>query len=100
MDSARNTAARPQSPAVRPISSRWLTDPTPMDGGSFQTPRAGTAQDVRFTRSKDDRILYATLLGWPGGTAHIGLSLRRIGRHEGCSVPASCPQAPQWSPPP
>ncbi|GAA0947291.1 alpha-L-fucosidase [Virgisporangium aurantiacum] len=45
--------------------------PTQMGGGTFQTPRTGTAQDVRFTRSKDNRVLYATLLGWPGGTAHI-----------------------------
>src|SRR4029450_8132505 len=45
--------------------------PTQMGGGTFQTPRTGTAQDVRFTRSKDNRVLYATLLGLPGGTAHI-----------------------------
>jgi len=45
--------------------------PTQMGGGTFQTPREGTAQDVRFTRSKDNRVLYATLLGWPGGTATI-----------------------------
>ena len=25
-----------------------------MGGGSFTTPRAGTAQDIRFTRSKDN----------------------------------------------
>ncbi|WP_433303862.1 alpha-L-fucosidase [Actinoplanes sp. CA-030573] len=46
--------------------------PTQMGGGTFQTPRTGTAQDIRFTRSKDNRILYATFLGWPGGTATIG----------------------------
>ncbi|GGM51967.1 alpha-L-fucosidase [Dactylosporangium sucinum] len=45
--------------------------PTQMGGGSFSTPRAGTAQDIRFTRSKDNRILYATVLGWPGGTLNI-----------------------------
>ena len=45
--------------------------PTQMGGGTFQTPRTGTAQDVRFTRSKDNRVLYATLLGWPGSTATI-----------------------------
>jgi alpha-L-fucosidase len=45
--------------------------PTQMGGGTFQTPRTGTAQDVRFTRSKDNRVLYATLLGWPGTTATI-----------------------------
>jgi alpha-L-fucosidase len=53
--------------------------PTQMGGGTFQTPRTGTAQDVRFTRSKDSRVLYATLLGWPGGTATIAtLSSARI----------------------
>lgn len=45
--------------------------PTQMGGGSFVTPRAGTNQDIRFTRSKDNRVLYATVLGWPGGTFHI-----------------------------
>ena len=42
-----------------------------MGGGSSSTPRAGTAQDIRFTRSKDNRVLYATVLGWPGCTANI-----------------------------
>jgi alpha-L-fucosidase len=45
--------------------------PTQMGGGTFQNPREGTAQDIRFTRSKDNTILYATVLGWPGGTLHI-----------------------------
>ncbi|MFJ8690967.1 alpha-L-fucosidase [Micromonospora wenchangensis] len=53
--------------------------PTQMGGGSFVTPRAGTPQDIRFTRSKDNRVLYATILGWPGGTANITtLSSNRI----------------------
>ncbi len=46
--------------------------PTQMGGGSFTTPRAGTSQDIRFTRSKDNTVLYATVLGWPGGTLNIG----------------------------
>jgi len=45
--------------------------PTQMGGGSFVQPRPGTNQDIRFTRSKDNRVLYATVLGWPGGTLHI-----------------------------
>jgi alpha-L-fucosidase len=45
--------------------------PTKMGGGSFTTPREGTAQDIRFTRSKDNTVLYATVLGWPGGTLNI-----------------------------
>lgn len=42
-----------------------------MGGGSFTTPVAGTAQDIRFTRSKDNTVLYATALGWQGGTMTI-----------------------------
>ncbi|MFE2728781.1 alpha-L-fucosidase [Kitasatospora sp. NPDC059327] len=35
------------------------------------TPLAGTARDIRFTRSKDNRVLYATALGWQGSTMTI-----------------------------
>jgi alpha-L-fucosidase len=45
--------------------------PTQMGGGSFTTPRPGTSADIRFTRSKDNTVLYATVLGWPGGTLNI-----------------------------
>ena len=45
--------------------------PTKMGGGSFTTPVAGTPQDIRFTRSKDNTVLYATVLGWQGGTTTI-----------------------------
>ncbi|MFC8851086.1 MULTISPECIES: cellulose binding domain-containing protein [unclassified Micromonospora] len=45
--------------------------PTQMGGGSFVTPRAGTNRDIRFTRSKDNTVLYATVLGWPGSTLNI-----------------------------
>jgi alpha-L-fucosidase len=45
--------------------------PTKMGGGSFTTPRAGTPQDVRFTRSQDNTVLYATTLGWQGSTTTI-----------------------------
>ncbi|MCZ7436916.1 alpha-L-fucosidase [Micromonospora sp. WMMC241] len=45
--------------------------PTPMGGGSFQTPREGTNRDIRFTRSKDNSVLYATVMGWPGSTLNI-----------------------------
>ena len=51
--------------------SAYGEGPTQMGGGSFTTPRAGTAQDIRFTRSKDNRVLYATVLGWPGVTLSI-----------------------------
>lgn len=45
--------------------------PTKMGGGSFTKPTAGTAQDIRFTRNKADNVLYATVLGWPGGSLTI-----------------------------
>ncbi len=45
--------------------------PTKMGGGSFTTPVEGTRTDVRFTRSKDNTVLYATVLGWPGSTFPI-----------------------------
>ncbi|MEJ2854896.1 MULTISPECIES: alpha-L-fucosidase [unclassified Saccharothrix] len=45
--------------------------PTQMGGGSFTEPRAGTNRDIRFTRSKDNTVLYATVLGWPGSTLDI-----------------------------
>ncbi|XVV07559.1 alpha-L-fucosidase [Actinosynnema sp. CA-248983] len=45
--------------------------PTQMGGGSFTQPRAGTNRDIRFTRSKDNTVLYATVMGWPGGTLDI-----------------------------
>ncbi|WP_352240596.1 cellulose binding domain-containing protein [Microbispora sp. NBRC 16548] len=55
----------------------WTTygeGPTKMGGGSFTTPRAGTAQDIRYTRSKDNTVLYATVLGWPGNGASLNLA--------------------------
>jgi len=33
--------------------------------------KTGTAQDIRFTRSKDNRALYAILLDWPGDCAAV-----------------------------
>ena len=45
--------------------------PTAMGGGSFTGPRAGTPQDVRFTRNQADTVLYATALGWQGSTMTI-----------------------------
>ena len=40
--------------------------PTKMGAGHgvFTAPAEGTAQDVRYTRSKDNKTLYAILLGW------------------------------------
>ncbi len=53
--------------------------PTKMGGGSFVAPKVGTAKDFRFTRDKSSRVLYATVLAWPGATADITtLSGKRI----------------------
>jgi alpha-L-fucosidase len=45
--------------------------PTAMGGGSFSGPLAGTARDIRFTRSVDSKVLYITTLGWQGGTITV-----------------------------
>ncbi|MFI0815402.1 alpha-L-fucosidase [Streptomyces sp. NPDC021098] len=45
--------------------------PTKMGGGSFTEPRAGTPKDIRFTRDKSNKVLYATILGWPGTSTVI-----------------------------
>ena len=39
--------------------------PTPMGSDHFSDMVTGTAADIRYTRSKDSTILYATILGWP-----------------------------------
>ncbi|CAG7612523.1 alpha-L-fucosidase [Actinacidiphila bryophytorum] len=51
--------------------SSYGEGPTAMGGGSFSGPKAGVAKDVRFTRSQDNKVLYATALGWQGGTMTI-----------------------------
>ncbi|KAF5603971.1 alpha-L-fucosidase [Fusarium pseudocircinatum] len=39
--------------------------PTKAGGGSFVKPMEGTDKDLRFTRSKQNDILYVFVLGWP-----------------------------------
>ncbi len=41
--------------------------------GIMSAPSEGTAKDVRYTRSKDNTTLYATLLGWDKGQKEIVL---------------------------
>jgi alpha-L-fucosidase len=48
--------------------------PTKMGGGSFVAPKVGTAKDIRFTRDKAGRVLYATVLAWPGDGATLNLT--------------------------
>jgi len=46
--------------------------------GIMSAPTEGTAQDVRFTRSKDSATLYAILLGWEKEIVLKSLSSHRI----------------------
>ena len=43
-------------------------------------PRAGTAKDIRFTRSKDNTTLYAILLGWESGQKEMNLMTLASGK--------------------
>jgi alpha-L-fucosidase len=55
----------------------WMTygeGPTKMGGGSFVAPVAGTAQDIRFTRTKDNKTLYAIAMGWPTNGAQLSIT--------------------------
>jgi alpha-L-fucosidase len=49
--------------------------PTKMGSGHgvFTAPAEGTAQDVRFARSKNNTLLYAIMLGWEHGQKDIVL---------------------------
>lgn len=51
--------------------------PTKMgaDHGVFLAPEVGTSKDIRYTRSKNNDILYAILLGWEEGQKEIKLTL-------------------------
>lgn len=42
--------------------------------GEFEIPVEGTANDFRFTRSKDNKTLYAIMLGWPGDNKTIKIN--------------------------
>jgi alpha-L-fucosidase len=50
--------------------------PTKMGAGHgvFTAPAEGTAKDIRYTRSKDNTILYAILLGWEQGQKEVQLT--------------------------
>jgi len=62
---------------------RYGEGPTKMGSahGVMGPPSEGTAQDVRYTRSKDSTTLYALLLGWEDAQQEViltSLSSRRI----------------------
>ena len=48
--------------------------PTKMGGCSICAPSIGTAQDVRYTRSKQGDVVYAIFLGWPGSGKQVTLA--------------------------
>jgi len=48
--------------------------------GIMSAPVAGTAKDVRFTRSKDSTTLYTILLGWEKGQKEVILRSMSSGR--------------------
>jgi alpha-L-fucosidase len=50
--------------------------PTSMGGGSFISPKEGTAQDIRFTRNKANNVLYAIGMGWPSNNQMVITSLK------------------------
>jgi alpha-L-fucosidase len=54
--------------------SAYGEGPTAMGGGSFTTPVAGTATDIRFTRNKATNVLYAIVMGWPGNGAQLKIA--------------------------
>ncbi len=49
--------------------------PTKMgaEHGVFTEPSEGTSEDIRFTRSKDNKTLYAIVLGWPGDNSDYSI---------------------------
>ena len=55
---------------------RYGEGPTKMGAayGVMMAPTAGTAKDIRFTRSKDSTALYAVFLGWDKGQKVINLT--------------------------
>jgi alpha-L-fucosidase len=56
--------------------NKYGEGPTRMGSGHgvFTAPAEGTSKDVRFTRSKDGKTLYAILLGWDDGQEKVTLT--------------------------
>ena len=50
--------------------------PTTIGGNFGSGPAEGTATDIRFNRSKDNKSLYAIALGWPANNQMIITSLK------------------------
>ena len=54
--------------------------------GVMGPPRAGTAHDIRYTRTKDNSTLYAIMLGWDDGQTGVDLSLLSSQRIDGTKL--------------
>ena len=67
----------------------WLAygeGPTRMDkGGSFTKGLEYSGQDIRYTRSKDGKTLYAIALGWPDGKS-LTLKAVKVAGADGAAV--------------
>jgi len=74
----------------------WLASgegPTRVSSGQFNETYSFTAQDIRFTRSKDETTLYAFVLGWPDDRKVIVTSLAKAGgRVSGVSLLGHAPK--------
>jgi alpha-L-fucosidase len=51
--------------------SKCCEGPTAMGGGGMGAPAEGKSADIRFTKSKDNKVLYAIFLGPPSGAMTI-----------------------------
>ncbi|MBN1302563.1 MAG: alpha-L-fucosidase [Melioribacteraceae bacterium] len=61
---------------------RYGEGPTKMGSGHgiFTAPAEGTAEDIRYTRSKDNSTLYAILLGWQNTQKEVVLNSLSVDR--------------------
>ena len=65
--------------------------------GHFIKEPAYTPRDVRYTSSKDDRILYATLMGWPGAGAKVNLKFVHWNTHVRNVTMLGCEKKIEWA---
>jgi alpha-L-fucosidase len=54
--------------------SKYGEGATKIGGGAFSQPQAGTIKDIRFTRSKDNKTLYAIFMGREKGQNELVLT--------------------------
>ena len=78
--------------------TRYGEGPTTIgkSGGFIKEP-SYTSQDVRYTSSKDDMVLYATILGWPGAGKTITLSSVDENMHIKHIQMLGCDEQINWS---